>query len=187
MVYSVKMSLIYSPEEDSYLLEETIKKQVPKLLKINSTIKFLEIGIGSGIQLNTAQESGIKKENIFGVDINPDAVSHCKKQGFNCFKSDLFENLKDNFDLMVFNPPYLPEDENYEDEESKLITTGGRKGSEIINEFLVQSKKHLNKNGKIFLLTSSLTKGIKWAGYKKKLLSEKKIFFESLKVWELTL
>ena len=187
MVYLVKMSLIYSPEDDSYLLEETIKSQVPKSLKINPKIKFLEIGVGSGIQLSAAKESGVKKENIFGVDINNDAVNHCKDLGFNCIKSNLFQNIKEKFDIIVFNPPYLPEDEMPEDEESKLITTGGKKGSEIINEFLSQAKNHLKENGKIFLLTSSLTKEINWLNYKKKLISEKKIFFENLQVWELTL
>lgn len=179
------MSLIYSPEEDSFLLEEIIKKQIPSLLKSNPQLSFLEIGVGSGIQLNAAKKLGIKKENIFGVDINVDAVSHCKKQDFNCIESNLFEKIKNTFDIIIFNPPYLPEDENPEDGESKLITTGGKNGSEIINKFLIQAKKHLNENGKIFLLISSLTKGINWNGYHKKLLANKKLFFEELKVYEL--
>lgn len=177
------MSLVYSPEDDSYLLSETLKNYLKKALKKNPEIKFLEVGVGSGIQLNTALDCGIKKTNIFGVDINSDAVRECKKMGFKCNESDLFSKVDGKFDLIVFNPPYLPEDE-IEPEDSKLITTGGKTGSELINKFLVQAKKHLTKEGKILLLVSSLTNGISWAGCKKNLLSRKKIFFEELKVYE---
>lgn len=181
------MSLIYQPEEDSYLLEKVILQKIPRLLKANPKLKFLEIGIGLGIQLKAAEKAGIKKENIFGVDLNIDAINNCQSLGFKCMKSNLFENIKEKFDVIVFNPPYLPEDNNPEDEESKLITTGGKLGSEIPNEFLKQTKSHLKENGKIYLLISSLTKGINWQNYKKELIAEKKIFFEKLEVWELTI
>lgn len=175
--------MIYFPQEDSYLVSEVLKKQIPRLLVNNLNLKFLEIGCGSGIQLCTAKELGVK--NIFSCDINYDAVEHSKKLGFNCIESNLFENIGGKYDLIIFNPPYLPEDKN-EDEQSKIATTGGKKGSEIINKFLLQAKKHLKKNGKIFLLTSSLTKDIHWLNYEKKKLAEKKLFFEKLFVWELT-
>ena len=178
------MGLIYEPEEDSYLLSDVLKKEIPKLLKKKKDISILEIGCGSGIQLNSILESGVDKKNIFGVDINEDAVKRCKSLGFNCIFSDLFSNVRGKFDLMVFNPPYLPEDDR-EPEESKLITTGGKTGSEIINKFLEESKKHLKEEGKIFLLVSSLTKGIDFSGYRKKILGKKKIFFEELRVYQL--
>ncbi len=172
------MSEIYKPAEDSYLLSDTLKKYVK-----NTNLKTLEIGIGSGIQLQTLKEIGIK--DIFGVDINKDAVKHCKKLGFNCMPSDLFNFVEGKYDLIVFNPPYLPENRK-EPKSSKLATTGGKLGNEIINKFLEQAKNHLNPQGKIYLLTSSLTKEIKWGNYKKKLLAKKKLFFEELYVWEVT-
>ena len=82
----------------------------------------------------------------------------------------------------------MPEDKNNkEDKQSKLATTGGEKGSEIINKFLKQAEKHLTEKGKIFLLKSNLTKEVNWLNYKKKLLVKKKLFFEELQVWELSL
>ena len=180
------MKNIYSPEEDSYLLSRVLKKKIPIILKKNPNSNFLEIGCGSGIQLETAFESGIKKENIFSCDVNPQAVKECKKLGFNSIVSNLFEKIKGKYDLIVFNPPYLPEDER-EPKGSRIATTGGKKGSEITNLFLTQSKEHLAKNGRIFLLVSSLTKGVDFSGYKKKKVGEEKIFFEELFVWELKL
>jgi len=34
---------IYFPEEDSFLMSENLKKQIPRLIKQNSDSKFLEI------------------------------------------------------------------------------------------------------------------------------------------------
>ncbi|MFH1365684.1 MAG: HemK2/MTQ2 family protein methyltransferase [archaeon] len=175
---------IYSPEEDSFLLSSVLKKEIPKNLLKNKNLRILEIGSGSGIQIKTLLGFGIKKQNIFACDINPKAVKHCKELGFNCIQSNLFEKINGKYNLIIFNSPYLPED-NLEDKDSRLATTGGKKGSEIINKFLLQSKKHLAKEGKIFLVTSSLTKGIKWNGWKKKILAKQKLFFEEIYVWEL--
>ncbi len=174
------MDEIYQPAEDSYLLSKVLENF---LLKIdNRKLKVLEIGSGLGIQLLTLKKFGVK--NILGVDINKKAVQHCKKLGFNSSVSDLFEKVSGKYDVIIFNPPYLPEDSR-EPEDSRIATTGGKKGSEIINKFLKQAKNHLAKNGRIFLVTSSLTKGLDFAGYLKKKVGEEKIFFEELRVWEL--
>lgn len=180
------MSLIYEPAEDSYLLSEVLEKEIPTLLAGNSNLKILEIGSGSGIQLKALLHLGVKIENIFGCDINSDAILHCQNLGFNVINSDLFSEIKDKFDLIIFNPPYLPKnkDEN-EDKDSQLATTSGIKGSKLINKFLKKADSFLNPNGKIFLLISNLTRGIRWRNYQKKLIATKKLFFESLEVWEL--
>jgi len=184
---------MYKPDADSFLLSEAINQKITGLSKQNPEIKFLEIGCGSGIQLDTALDSSIKKENIYGVDINAKDVKHCRKKGFNVIKSDLFSEINSlrywpkKFDLIVFNPPYLPfdkEKDSLEPKDSQLETTGGIQGSEIINKFLREAKSYLNENGKIFLLTSSLTREIEWEGWKKKKIAEKKLFFEKLWVWE---
>lgn len=178
---------IYQPAEDSYLLDKTLRKEIPKLLKENPNLEFLEIGAGSGIILETAKQLGIKPKNIFATDINQEAVSHCQSQGFNCIFSDLFEEVEGKYNIIVFNPPYLPEDsEGLEPEESQLATTGGASGSELINKFLEQAQEYLEEdNGRIFVLTSSLTKGIDWKNYKKKLIGKENLFMEDLFVWEL--
>jgi HemK-related putative methylase len=178
---------IYSPEEDSYLMTENLRKEIPRILKENSNSKFLEIGSGSGINLKTLLEFKIKKQNIFSCDINPEAVKHCKKLGFNCIKSDLFKKIpKQKFDLIFFNPPYLPED-NLEPENSKTETTAGKKGNEIIIKFLKQAKNYLDKKGKIFIITSSLSEKInfKKLGYNSKIIDKKKLFFEELFLWKI--
>ncbi len=176
---------IYQPSEDSYLMSEVLKVKIPKLLKKNSDLRFLEIGAGSGINLQAAFSSGIKKENIFSCDVNEEAVNHCKSLGFNCIRSDLFENLKGKFDLIAFNPPYLKLDKK-EPLDSRKATTGGKKGNEIIVRFLREAKDYLNKSGSIFIITSSLSEQVNFIklGYKTKEISSKKLFFEKLSAWE---
>ncbi|MFH1310823.1 MAG: methyltransferase [Nanoarchaeota archaeon] len=193
------MTLIYEPAEDSYLLSETIKSEIPKLLIKNPDLKFLEIGAGSGINLKSAGESDILKQKIFSCDININAVNYCRLLGFNCIKSNLFEafkgrlNVKGNlvplqYDVIAFNPPYLPEDKR-EPRDSRKNTTGGKRGNEIIIEFLNQAKNHLNKNGILLLVVSSLAEEIDFnkLGYKFKKISEKKFFFETISVLKLEL
>lgn len=183
------MTEVYSPEEDSYFLSEIIRKELKKQ-KDKTNIKFLEIGSGSGIQLETAFRSGIKKENIFSCDINSEAVKQCNILGFNCIQSDLFSKISKNnkFDIIIFNPPYLPEDK-FDKRKSYKDVSGGKKGNETIIRFLKQAKSHLNKNGFILLLTSSLTPKIDFSilGYSYIKLDSKKSFFEELYIWKLNI
>jgi len=167
--------MIYEPAEDSFLLQ--------KYVKIYAKGKILDMGSGSGIQALAALEN---TKDVLAVDINPGVVDLLKKKGINAEVSDLFNNVKGKFDLIIFNPPYLPEDKN-EPQDSKLATTGGKKGFEIIERFLKQAKKFLGKNGKILIVFSSLTGDIlklfdKY-GFKFKKLEEKKLFFETLHIY----
>jgi len=180
--------MIYQPAEDSYLLISILKKELPELINKNSNLRFLEIGAGSGIHLSTVEKLGIKKENIFSSDIDEHSVHHCNLLGYNCLKSDLFENINGKYNLIIFNPPYLPEDSK-EPIDSKTATTGGKKGDEIILRFLEQAKDYLNEDGKIFLLASNLTPKIDFEklGYKSKELGCERLFYEVLCVWELVI
>ncbi len=177
---------MYQPQEDSYLMSRILKENIPTLLKSNPDLKFLEIGAGSGIHLETAFNAGIKKQNIFSSDIDSQSVEHCNTLKFNCIHSDLFENIRGKYSIIIFNPPYLPEDTR-EPQDSQLATTGGKKGNEIINKFLNQAKDYLNDDGIIFLITSSLTEDIdfKKLGYNAKEIGCENLFMERLCIWEL--
>ena len=178
--------MVYQPAEDSYLMSRILKEQLPNLIRQNMNLTFLEIGAGSGIHLETAESLGIKKENIFSSDIDKKSVSHCNLLGYNCIHSDLFENISGKYDIIIFNPPYLPEDAR-EPKNSKLATTGGKKGNEIILRFLKNAKNYLKIGGKIFLITSSLAEDVnfKKLGYESKEIGCEKLFFERLCIWEL--
>jgi release factor glutamine methyltransferase len=176
--------MVYSPQEDSHLLGKEINKYISNLK--NKEIKVLDMGSGSGIQAQTCIRAGIKKENILSVDVDKDAVKFLKKKGINAVYSDLFSKIKEKFDLILFNPPYLPEHKH----DKAKDTSGGKKGYETILRFLKQAKSHLNKKGIILLLFSSLSDPnviLEYAlkqGYKSNKLSSESLFFEKLYVYE---
>ena len=113
---------VYSPREDTYLILEQVRKYAEG--------KVLDMGTGSGI---LAIEASRKADFVYGADINKKALNQAEKsaegiKNIKFVKSDLLSYFKKNpetFDLIIFNPPYLPE-EKYEPEEIKLSTTGGK-------------------------------------------------------------
>lgn len=145
------------------------------------------MGSGSGIQGETALKHGAK--SVLAVDIDPTVVKHLTKKHLNVLQSDLFSEVEGIFDVIAFNPPYLPRDTR-EDAESEQITSGGEKGDEIVIRFLKQAPKHLAKKGTLLVILSSLTPHSKiMAEAKKQGLVAKKVdqvsvFMETLELWE---
>lgn len=171
--------MIYKPREDSFLLEKEV-------VKCSKGKKVLDVGTGTGIQALAAKKAGAK--SVLACDVYEPAVKHVNFIGIKCIKSNLFSKIKGKYDLIIFNPPYLPLDDR-EDPESALATTGGKRGDEIILKFLENVKDYLNKKGKILLLMSSLTPKEKIFELMNEqkfdygVLSEEKCFFEKLEVW----
>jgi len=171
---------IYQPAEDSYLLSETLKSY---LKNKNSNIKILDMGSGSGIQAQTCIKLGF--DNLTTVDINPEAITYLKSQKLKTIQSNLFENLNKKYNLIIFNPPYLPEHKHDKHQD----TTAGKKGYELIIKFLQQARSHLAKHGEILLLFSShsqpsiIRQKAKQLGYELKLLNKRNLFFEKLFVY----
>jgi release factor glutamine methyltransferase len=199
---------IYQPADDSCLFQEFLENYFSTIYNLQSTTypktKFLDMGTGSGILAKTASKF-LNPKNIIATDINPEAIKQLQKEKFQAIQSDLFQVLKKNdqlgrspkttnyqlpttnyikFDIIVFNAPYLPQDPR-EPKDSQLATTGGPRGDETPLKFLTQAKSHLNPNGKIFLLISSLTPQNKIKKFwKYKIVARKKIFMEELLILE---
>lgn len=181
--------MVYGPKEDSYFLSEILEEYINEIPeKERKNLKALDMGTGSGIQAETLLENGLKRENIVCADIDEKAIDEIGAK-FKTIKTDLFSNIDQKFDIIVFNPPYLPEDE-YDKERD---TSGGKNGDETIINFLRDAQKYLNKEGKIILLLSSLTprykinKVLERKGMAKKKIAEKLLFFESLEIFEITI
>lgn len=174
--------MIYEPAEDSFLLEKIVKES-------SAGKKVLDVGCGSGILSIAAREGGAKK--ILSVDIDKEAVKKVRSLGIRAKESNLFSKVKGKFDLIVFNPPYLPKDD-LEDKESSKVTTGGVKGDELIIKFLKKADKYLEKDGVILLLVSSLTPTnrieliLKQKEMDFEIIACENLFMEKLKVLKIT-
>ncbi len=169
--------MVYEPREDSFLLQ--------KYVKIYAKGKVLDLGSGSGIQALAALQY---TKDVLASDIDEETVSGLKKKGIKAVKSDLFENIKDRFDLIMFNPPYLPTIEKEDKELSKAIS-GGKKGYELIERFFKEAKSHLIDKGKILIVCSSLTGNVeglfKKYNYKFRRLEEQSFFVEKIFIYEI--
>ena len=122
----------YLPREDSLLLVKHMKKYA------SGKKDVLEMGTGSGI---VAIEASKYAKNVLAVDINPKAITLAKKnasgiKNITIKKSDLFSNINSNnkFDLIAFNPPYLP----YHKDDPDVALDGGKHGYELLGKFLNQ-------------------------------------------------
>jgi len=158
---------MYKPDSDSFFMIDTIKELD---LKGKSA---LEIGCGSGV---IAEELATRFRKVLAVDIDPKSVEFTRKKGINAKVSDLFSKVQKKFDLIVFNPPYLP---CYYEEDKENCCGDGR----IIKRFVKEAPGFLERSGTILFLTSSLTPyRPKW-----KVVAEKKLHFETLFIHKLTL
>lgn len=179
---------IYEPREDSFLLEKFVRKY--------ALGRVLDMGTGSGILGLSAMKSPNVRE-IIAVDINLEAVESLRNQivrerlrKIKVVQSDLFENIEGQFHLIIFNPPYLPQDKVGGRVVEDWALYGGKKGWELAERFFVEVSKHLFVEGKILFLFSSLTN-------KKKIeeiitnklfdfeeIGQEKLAFEELYVYE---
>lgn len=149
MVFDVPES-VYYPREDSLLLAKAIEN-----LDLHDKTAF-EIGCGCGFLSILMAKTGA---NVTAVDINPVAVEITKKNAkankvtLEARKSDLFLDIEGKFELIIFNPPYLPTEEGEDDK----TYAGGTSGRETIERFIADVKKHLVPNGAVLIVISSLT------------------------------
>ncbi len=178
-----KKKFIYKPNDDTFLLLEVARN-------LTKGKKVLEVGCGSGYVMENLRE--IAKE-IEGVDINEEAVRICREKGLNVYKSDLFKNVKGKFDVILFNPPYLPESifDDYLSYNEKVALVGGEDGIEVVDRFLEKLKDFLNEGGFALIILSSLQNLNKLFNkykndYKFEKLKEKRLFFETLYCYKVT-
>lgn len=142
---------IYYPREDSLLLAKVLEKMNLKAKKC------LDIGCGSGLLSIILARQGA---DVTCTDINPIAVEVTEKNAkensveLTALASDLFENVEGKFNIIVFNPPYLPEEKN---EQKDITYSGGRRGRDVIERFIKDAEGYLENNGKVLLLISTLT------------------------------
>lgn len=171
--------MVYEPREDSYLLLKHVKDYAKG--------RVLDMGCGSGI---LTWEATPLSEEVIGADIDPAAIKFCNRRygepHLHFVLSDLFHNIYGEFDLIMFNPPYLPDDPEVKDN----ALDGGPEGYEIIEQFLNEAKSHLKKDGVILLVFSSLSKKeviekIIEKDYKYAMIDSQKLDFEMLYVYRI--
>lgn len=166
---------VYQPREDSELLAKAVLE-----MDLSEGDRCLDMGTGTGFIASKMVDSGAGQ--VLAVDVNPEAVQEASEkledhENVEVRESDLFENVDGVFDLIAFNPPYLPDDEEDVDDDGMWV--GGETGEELTEEFLDEAGDYLSENGFVIFIVSS-TSDFEVDGYE--IVDTEKLWFEDLYV-----
>ncbi|WP_292642885.1 methyltransferase domain-containing protein [Nitrososphaera sp.] len=170
---------MYAPAPDTFLLAECTSKY--------RGAWALEIGVGSGA---VTEELAANFQNVAGTDIDLASLAYCRSRNRKpmlvcCDAASALSNVR--FDLVVANPPYLPDDIKKD-----ATVHGGSTGVETTIHFIESALPLLSRQGAMLVVVSSrsdqsaLDAFLAEKGLKKKVVKEKRLFFERLSVLELT-
>jgi release factor glutamine methyltransferase len=175
--------VVYSPSEDSFLMIDALSN-----MQLEG-MDMLDVGTGSGI---LGLFCALQGAHVTVTDIDETALLHTLRAARSLglvvkgVLSDLFSNVQGQFDLVVFNPPYLPS-EGFEDK----AVDGGKKGRVLIRKFLTTLPAHLEPNGTALLLLSSQNEPASLAkeypDFDFSIVAKRALFFEELRVLSLRL
>ena len=141
------------PRQDTEISVETLLK----IIKNNKINNMLEIGCGTGIVSISADLE--TKIDVTAVDISKRAIENSiinKEKlgsGIKIMKSDLFSNVKESFDLIYSNPPYIKSDEieklqvEVRKHEPRLALDGGEDGLHFYRKIIEKAPEYLNDRG----------------------------------------
>lgn len=139
---------VYQPEADTMLLLEVA------LHEVHPGERVLEIGTGSGYIARHV--SAIAR--CYATDINPHACRTARMQGVEVIRTDLASGICHRFDVVLFNPPYLPtSDGERMDDWLEYALDGGKDGRDAIRRFAGTLPGIIAPFGRALLLISEYT------------------------------
>lgn len=150
---------VYEPSEDTFQLLEVIK--------VKQKTSILEIGTGSGL---ISLECARKGANVVSTDINPFAIELLNENYKNNKQKILGKittrlgylfkviNKNEFFDIIVFNPPYLPtKKEERVGGWFDVATDGGKDGLKLTKKYIKEYADYLKRDGFAYFVFSSLS------------------------------
>jgi release factor glutamine methyltransferase len=169
---------IYYPSDDSYLMLDALAR-LPLQGK-----KVLDIGTGSGILALFCASHGAQ---VTASDIDVSALRQAQNAAealglkLETTLSNMFSEVHEQFDLVLFNPPYLPSSTIHD-----RTVDGGSGGTMLSKRFLKELPRYLKRDGTALLLASSLNETASWPEryreFQFSLVARRSLFFEELQV-----
>lgn len=137
---------------------EILVRKAIEIINQNEFTKVLDIGTGSGCI--ACMVAKLSDAQVIGVDVSTDALGTAldNSSKLNLFnkaifrKSDIFSNVKEKFDMIISNPPYIPFSEkgklqaevNYDPD---LALFAEDEGLEFYKKISSQAPDFLNEGG----------------------------------------
>jgi len=149
-------SNVLIPRQDT----ETLVEQVLKIVKPG--MKVLDLCTGSGCVLISVLKNAPELTGM-GSDISKTALLVAKENAklhevdAEWVRSDLFDNITENFDVIMANPPYIPTGEilslmpEVRDFEPENALDGGADGLDFYRKIAGQVKDYLNPGGYVYM------------------------------------
>ncbi|OGC15563.1 protein-(glutamine-N5) methyltransferase, release factor-specific [candidate division WOR-1 bacterium RIFOXYC2_FULL_37_10] len=148
------------------------------------SLNVLDIGTGSGCIAVTLAKY-IPQAKVWATDISEEALEIAKKNAkkhgildrIKLIKGDLFADIKEKFDIIISNPPYIPTDDienlepNVKGFEPREALDGGKDGLDIVRKIIEEASIYLKPDGILMLeleyrQSKKVEKLIKNKGYK---------------------
>ncbi len=177
---------VYRPSDDTFLLARAVHSEV------KPGTRFLEVGCGTGFVSLVAARAGA---HVTCTDANPRAVALARhnarenKLTLDAVATDLLAGLAGPFDLVAFNPPYLPTArEEYIPGPLNMAFDGGVDGNEVVLRFATQLGQLQTRPRTVLIVHSSLADpgplgaAMFELGYHNDVVLEESHFFERLTV-----
>jgi release factor glutamine methyltransferase len=143
---------VYEPAADTELLVKSVR--------LREGDRVLEIGTGTGLVAIHCAKHGAR---VTATDVCDQALALARDNfednsvEVDLREGDLFDPVEGEFDVVIFNPPYLPtapEDLTHSPLDGAL--DGGPDGTEVTVRFLEGLPGHLTEEGRAYLVVSSL-------------------------------
>jgi len=170
MEFSVNHSVLV-PRPDTETLVEAALEYIDGMAKEEKLpISFLDLCTGCGalaVSLKNERPflsvtaSDISKEALEIADLNMKRLlgkelAQGRGDEIKMIHSDLFEKIKDKFDIIVSNPPYVPSGEMVSLapevlKEPALALDGGEDGLDLIRKIILKAPEHLEPGGALLL------------------------------------
>ena len=119
--------------------------------------KYLDMGCGQFAILGQYFKKINSYSDVTSIDVYKEFVENSiknsiqNKNDINILQSNLFSNINEKFDLISFNPPYVPASKNNEKLEFPNIRYSDLEGIQTAKDFLSEAKKFLTPDGIILL------------------------------------
>ena len=151
------------PRSDTEILVETVIKYVKNLKNKNGNLKILDMCTGSGIiaiilakYCENMDITAVDKSELALKVAIKNAKTHNVYNKINFVKSDMFENLKGKYNIIVSNPPYIEKDviktlSKDVQHEPEIALNGGIDGLDFYRIINNNVDNFLEKNGAVFL------------------------------------
>ncbi|MDO5707650.1 MAG: peptide chain release factor N(5)-glutamine methyltransferase [Andreesenia angusta] len=150
---------ILIPRPDTEVLVENIIKIAENRYK-GKIIRILDLCTGSGaIAISLAKY--LSNSLVDAVDISDSAIEIARHNAIknrvddrvNIIKSDLFENIKRKYNIIVSNPPYIETETidslqiEVSEYEPRIALDGGKDGLKFYKEIIKQSVNYIEEDG----------------------------------------